>query len=190
MANELIFTCGNRNAPRQPIAVRLICVIEPEVVVRPRQSVRELYRVADLARRYRRVGRWRAVRRIVHQSIESVLLFIHVGNFYHEIGTKAILQMKRSKLWDNVETIIDCMSSNEYPLTIPLLRNGRVEKRLLRENERNKAQKVNCSNNNEINARAMHQPRFHQHSFSLISKHCATSSISSQPVMSQLIKGR
>lgn len=97
---SLIFTCGNRNAPRQPIAMRLICVIKPEVVIRPRQSVRELYRVADLARRYRRVGRWWAVRRIVHQPVESILLFIYIGNFYHEIGAKAILQMKRSKLWD------------------------------------------------------------------------------------------
>lgn len=89
-----IFTCRNRHAPRQPVAVRLIRVVEPEVVVGSRKSVRELNRIPDLARWYRRVGRRRAIRRIVYQPIEAVLLFIDVGNFYHEVGTKAILQKK------------------------------------------------------------------------------------------------
>lgn len=95
---SLTFTCRNRDSPSQPVAMRLIRVEEPEVVIRPRKSIGELNRISDVARRDCCVRRRIAIGRIIHQTIESVLLFVHIGDFYHEVSTKAVLQQK-SKQW-------------------------------------------------------------------------------------------
>lgn len=87
-----VFTCGNRYAPRQPIFVCLVGVVKPEIIVRPRKTIGELNWIADFAWWYRGI-RWRiSIGRIVHQPIKSILLFIHIGNFYHEVSTEATLQ--------------------------------------------------------------------------------------------------
>lgn len=88
----ILSTCGYRYSPRQPIAMCLIGVIEPEVIVRSRKSVGELNRIADLSRWYRRIWRWISIRRVVNQPVKAILLFVHVGDFYHKVSTKAVLQ--------------------------------------------------------------------------------------------------
>lgn len=97
-----IFTRGNRHPPRQPVTVRLVGVVQPEVVVGSRKSVRELNGVADVSRRYGRVRLREPVRWVVVEPIESILLLVHISDFYHEVSTKAVLQQSRK--WENYES--------------------------------------------------------------------------------------
>lgn len=103
-------TCGYRYPPRQPIAMCLICVIEPEIIVRSRKSVRELNWIADLSRWYRRVRRWVAIRRVIDKPVKAILLFVHVRDFYHEVSTKTVLQ------WLKIENEIFILCWNKFKL--------------------------------------------------------------------------
>lgn len=86
-----------RHRPRQQIVVRGVRVVQPEVVLGAGQHIAELDLAADGARRDRRVGQRRAVRRKVVEPVRGVLLAKVAGYFDHDVGRpRRLRQLERN----------------------------------------------------------------------------------------------
>lgn len=82
-----------RHRPRQPVVVRRVGVVQPEVVPGAGQPVRELNLVADVPGRDRRVRRRVTHRRVVIEPVVRVIGAEVSRDFYHKVRASTHLEM-------------------------------------------------------------------------------------------------
>lgn len=84
--------CRDRDRPGQPVLVGRVGVVQPEVVARAGQPVRELYLIADVPRSDRCVRCRIADRWVVVEPVKRIIQTLIARDFYDEICTVTLLR--------------------------------------------------------------------------------------------------